>query len=625
WRNTSIAALAPGQVATLPTGTLGYEWDEDLDNGSRPSGIVRLSSTTVSVSTQYLLDYGSVYGAGTPTHRMTLYKFGSALVFGAGTIQWSWGLDPTHDGAGVAADVRMQQATANLLADMHVQAATLQAGLVTPSASTDTTAPVSQITAPADGANLPPGTPVTVTGTATDSGGGVVAGVEVSVDAGRTWHPATGRESWTYSFTPNANGSVVNVKSRAVDDSANLETPTSGVSVTVGSCGACRSSLVLNGSSAYAEAAHAAELNTLGDWTVETWFKDETPGGYNHDSKYILIKGDTNQNGEAPYLLGISYNQLFAGQRTGWTNYILNFSIANLSSGWHHAAVTYVGSTRRLTLYLDGVQVAQVTASNATTRANMLPVEIGRNGSTGMFWQGKLDDIRIWNLARSAGEIAANFRAELANAPAGLVSNWRFNEGSGSVAADSIGLVQFHPATVLGGAGFSADIGNTPPAPDTTPPVISAVAASGITTTGATIGWTTDESSDTRIDYGLSNAYGQSTALNTALVTAHSQQLSGLTASTTYHYRVRSTDAAGNPAISGDFTFTTAAPDTTPPVISAISSSGVTTTTATIGWTTDELSDSQVEYGTTIAYGTSATQDSALVTGHSQQLSGLSP
>src|SRR5437867_3751639 len=46
WRNTSIASLAPGQVVTLPTGVLGYEWDEDLDNGSRPPGIVRLSTST---------------------------------------------------------------------------------------------------------------------------------------------------------------------------------------------------------------------------------------------------------------------------------------------------------------------------------------------------------------------------------------------------------------------------------------------------------------------------------------------------------------------------------------------------------------------------------------------------
>jgi len=53
-----------------------------------------------------------------------------ALVFGAGTVQWSWGLDATHDLSGTSADVNMQQATVNLLADMGVQPATLQGGLV---------------------------------------------------------------------------------------------------------------------------------------------------------------------------------------------------------------------------------------------------------------------------------------------------------------------------------------------------------------------------------------------------------------------------------------------------------------------------------------------------------------
>ncbi len=48
WRNTSVATLAAGQTATLPVGTLGYEWDEDLDNGFRPPGLIRLSTTTVS-------------------------------------------------------------------------------------------------------------------------------------------------------------------------------------------------------------------------------------------------------------------------------------------------------------------------------------------------------------------------------------------------------------------------------------------------------------------------------------------------------------------------------------------------------------------------------------------------
>ena len=75
----------------------------------------------------------------------------------------------------------MQQATVNLFADMGVQPATLMSGLTAATASTDTTAPTSTITSPAQGANLSNGSAVTISGTATDVGG-VVAGVEVSTD-----------------------------------------------------------------------------------------------------------------------------------------------------------------------------------------------------------------------------------------------------------------------------------------------------------------------------------------------------------------------------------------------------------------------------------------------------------
>src|SRR5688500_19534843 len=58
WRNTSVAALAPGETASFPAGVLGYEWDEDVDNGHRPAGLFHLSSTTVDVD-RYIQDYGS--------------------------------------------------------------------------------------------------------------------------------------------------------------------------------------------------------------------------------------------------------------------------------------------------------------------------------------------------------------------------------------------------------------------------------------------------------------------------------------------------------------------------------------------------------------------------------------
>jgi hypothetical protein len=233
WRNTSIATLAPGATATLPAGTLGYEWDEDLDNGFRPPGLMPLSSTTRNLSGVLLLDYGSTYGSGPATHSLTLYRAQSgALVFGAGTVQWSWGLDGNHDVASSTPDVRMQQATVNLLADMGVQPRTLQSGLTPATQSTDTAAPRSTITSPAAGATLTVGTPVTITGTASDTGGGVLGVVEVSVDGGRTWRRANGLASWSYSWTPQVAGTVT-IASSATDDSANIEIPTAGVTVSV--------------------------------------------------------------------------------------------------------------------------------------------------------------------------------------------------------------------------------------------------------------------------------------------------------------------------------------------------------------------------------------------------------
>jgi RHS repeat-associated protein len=173
-----------------------------------------------------------------------------------------------------------------------------------------------------------------------------------------------------------------------------------------------------------------------------------------------------------------------------------------------------------------------------------------------------------------------------------------------------------------GNLAFSGDFTFTTSSVDTTAPAISNVAAGGITATAVTITWATNENSDSQVEYGTTTDYGQSTTLNPALVTAHSQGLSGLTSERLYHYRVKSKDAAGNLAVSGDFTFTTA--DATAPVTSNVAA-GVTTTTATITWTTNENSDSQVEYGTTTAYGQSTTLNPAMVTSHSQGLSGLTP
>ena len=220
WRHTSIPSLLPGETALLGSKTLGYEWDYEQYEASYPHGRITLSSTTLNGL----------------THKLSLYRHASgALVFGAGTIQWSWGLDGQHYGGTREVNKNMQQATVNLFADMGVQPYTLQGNLIAATASTDYIAPTSTITAPSTGSSFPARAPLTITGTATDAS--VVAGIEVSVDGGTTWKIAEiseldGTVSWAYTWSPAAPG-VINVRSRGYDDSGNIENAGTGITLTI--------------------------------------------------------------------------------------------------------------------------------------------------------------------------------------------------------------------------------------------------------------------------------------------------------------------------------------------------------------------------------------------------------
>jgi methionine-rich copper-binding protein CopC len=239
WKNTAVAKLAAGQAYTMPGETLGYEWDSDVDNGFRPPGEIDMSKTCENVS-QALLTVNEEIGAANECNSLTLYKAASgALVFDAGTVQWTWGLNNNHDGDKNGTDTAMQQATVNLFAIMgNVQPATLMSGLVAGTQPGYTAAPSSTITSPSTGATFANGSTITISGTATDSGGGVIAGVEVSTNGGSTWHPVTTMSAastsvtWSYTWSAAGSGSVT-LKSRATDDDGNMETAGPGVTVTV--------------------------------------------------------------------------------------------------------------------------------------------------------------------------------------------------------------------------------------------------------------------------------------------------------------------------------------------------------------------------------------------------------
>jgi hypothetical protein len=129
-------------------------------------------------------------------------------------------------------------------------------------------------------------------------------------------------------------------------------------------------------------------------------------------------------------------------------------------------------------------------------------------------------------------------------------------------------------------SGCAGLISSAPQSQSAGAPAISGVTPAQIFSTGATISWTTDQPSDSQVDYGTSANYSTSSALNSSMVSAHSVSITSLSPATLYHFRVKSKNAAGLLATSGDFTFTTATG--TPPTVSITSPASGATVSGTI-------------------------------------------
>ncbi len=185
----------------------------------------------------------------------------------------------------------------------------------------------------------------------------------------------------------------------------------------------------------------------------------------------------------------------------------------------------------------------------------------------------------------------------------------------------------FNNTDFTSGSSSKSSVGLTPDGSgggDYTPPVITNVSYASLTTTSATITWTTDEVADSKVGYSTDTSYGNEIGTIT-FATSHTINLTGLSANTKYYFRVISYDAVSNKATKEDSSvqyFTTPS-DTSAPIISDIKS--VTgDASAGITWATNKAADSKVEYGPTTSYGSNVTALD-LVFGHSIAIASLSP
>ena len=217
WRHTSVANLAAGTSATLGISTVGWEWDARVANGAEPAGVTTLSGTPVTG--ELIQNAGGSYTNGSATTTSTRYQTSNgALVFSAGTNNWSRGLGVNMNGVGEP-NPDMQQATANLLVDMGVAPTTPATGITTenpaalhlidrsPAVNATDIAATSAVTATFD-LTLAPSTVNGTTVTLTGPSGPVAAGVSYDVGSKRIILTPTASLKPSTTYTVNFDGSI---------------------------------------------------------------------------------------------------------------------------------------------------------------------------------------------------------------------------------------------------------------------------------------------------------------------------------------------------------------------------------------------------------------------------------
>ncbi|MES1179075.1 MAG: LamG-like jellyroll fold domain-containing protein [Myxococcales bacterium] len=208
------------------------------------------------------------------------------------------------------------------------------------------------------------------------------------------------------------------------------------------------SAVIGGGTSGSALSFSGAQLATVADSTLlqptsvteEAWFKFS---GANGTYKAILGKPQGNGINDS-YTLWFEAGALrgYVGATTSNAGYIS--TLWSDVTQWHHAAFTYDAQAARQTLYIDGAVVACASASGPIAY-DTHPVMIGAdsdNGALSGFWNGSLDEVRVFSNARTADQIWADLHTHKLGPTTGLVAEWTFDEGTGQSAADSSGNAQ---------------------------------------------------------------------------------------------------------------------------------------------------------------------------------------
>ncbi|MCD6322469.1 MAG: T9SS type A sorting domain-containing protein [Clostridiales bacterium] len=195
--------------------------------------------------------------------------------------------------------------------------------------------------------------------------------------------------------------------------------------------------LDFDGTNDYVDLGSSTSLKPTTALSAEAWvyMNDWTP----NERKKIIANTE-----DGGWALSVSSTETVELEIYNGTQYIKpNFDCSALS-GWHHVAGVFDGSNTML--YVDGDLKSTVSMGastidySTTTNSTLIGAEAGSGSTaTGNYFSGKIDEVRIWNDARTASEIRKNMYKTLVGNESGLVAYYNFDNVSGTTLQDFSG------------------------------------------------------------------------------------------------------------------------------------------------------------------------------------------